>query len=89
MTDTKRPLGPGYWKLWTASVVSNLGDGLSIVAYPWLASALTRNPVAIAGIAVATRLPWLVFTLPAGLITLITAVFFTRETAFRPLEGTR
>ena len=69
MADAKGPLGPGYWKLWTASVVSNLGDGLSIVAYPWLASALTRNPVAIAGIAVATRLPWLVFTLPAGVIT--------------------
>lgn len=69
MSESKTPLGPGYWKLWTASVVSNLGDGLSIVAYPWLASALTRNPVAIAGIAVATRLPWLVFTLPAGVIT--------------------
>ena len=63
------PLGPNYWKLWIASVVSNLGDGLSIIAYPWLASALTRNPVALAGVAVATRLPWLVFTLPAGVIT--------------------
>ncbi len=69
MAEATKPLGPGYWKLWTASVVSNLGDGLSVVAYPWLASALTRNPVAIAGVAVATRLPWLVFTLPAGVIT--------------------
>ncbi len=66
---TDRGLGAGYWKLWSASVVSNLGDGLSIVAYPWLASALTRDPVAIAGVAIATRIPWLLFTLPAGVIT--------------------
>ncbi|MDH3248961.1 MAG: MFS transporter [Acidimicrobiia bacterium] len=62
-------LGAGYWKLWTASVTSNLGDGISTVAYPWLASAVTRDPIQIAGIAVATRLPWLIFTLPAGVIT--------------------
>ena len=62
-------LGADYWKLWTASVTSNLGDGISTVAYPWLASAVTRDPIQIAGIAVATRLPWLIFTLPAGVIT--------------------
>lgn len=62
-------LGGGYWKLWGASVVSNFGDGLSVIAYPWLASALTRDPLAIAGMVVATRLPWLLFSLPAGVIT--------------------
>lgn len=62
-------LGANYWRLWTASVVSNLGDGISGVAYPWLASAVTRNPVHIALIGVATRFPWLVFSLPAGVIT--------------------
>ena len=36
-------LGANYWKLWTASVTSNLGDGISTVAYPWLASAVTRS----------------------------------------------
>ena len=64
-----KPLGASYWKLWTASVISNLGDGVSIIAYPWLASALTRNPLHIAAVAVATRLPWLLFALPAGVIT--------------------
>jgi MFS family permease len=39
------------------------------VAYPWLASAVTRNPILVALVAVAQRLPWLVFTLPAGVIT--------------------
>jgi len=63
------PLGRNYWKLWTASVISNLGDGVAFIAYPWLASAVTRDPVQIALVAVATRVPWLVFTLPAGVIT--------------------
>ena len=62
-------LGGNYWRLWTSSVVSNLGDGISVIAYPWLASAITRDPVQIALIAVAQRLPWLLFSLPAGVIT--------------------
>jgi MFS family permease len=64
----RAPLGRNYWKLWSASVISNLGDGLATVAYPWIASTVTRNPLHLAGIAVATRLPWAVFTLPAGVI---------------------
>jgi MFS family permease len=64
-----KPLGRNYWKLWTASVISNLGDGVATVAYPWLASAVTRSPVHIALVTVATRLPWLLFSLPAGVIT--------------------
>jgi MFS family permease len=63
------PLGANYWKLWTASVISNFGDGVATVAYPWLASAITRNPIHIALVTVATRLPWLLFSLPAGVIT--------------------
>ncbi len=62
-------LGANYWRLWFASVISNLGDGIAVIAYPWLASAVTRDPLLIALIAVAQRLPWLVFTLPAGVIT--------------------
>ena len=64
-----KPLGKNYWRLWIAHAVSNLGDGISQVAYPWLASAVTRSPLLIAAVAVASRLPWLVFTLPAGVIT--------------------
>jgi len=64
-----KPLGKNYWRLWFAHGVSNLGDGISQVAYPWLASAVTRSPLLIASVAVASRLPWLVFTLPAGVIT--------------------
>lgn len=64
-----KPLGKSYWRLWYAHGVSNLGDGVSQVAYPWLASAVTRSPLLIASIAIASRLPWLIFTLPAGVIT--------------------
>lgn len=51
-----RGLGVDYWKLWAASVVSNLGDGTSVVAYPWLASVLTRDPLLVAGLTVGMRL---------------------------------
>ena len=45
------------------------GDGMGLIAYPWLASAVTRNPLLIGLVSVANRLPWLVFSLPAGVIT--------------------
>ncbi|HNJ97543.1 MAG TPA: MFS transporter, partial [Ilumatobacteraceae bacterium] len=62
-------LGANYRKLYTATALSNIGDGMSGIAYPWLASAVTRNPLLVALVAAAQRLPWLVFTLPAGVIT--------------------
>lgn len=68
-TASRAALGANYWRLWIASVVSNLGDGVGAIAYPWLASTVTRDPVLISLIVVAQRLPWLLFTLPAGVIT--------------------
>jgi MFS family permease len=62
-------LGANYRKLYIATAMSNIGDGMSSIAYPWLATAITRNPVLVALVAAAQRLPWLVFTLPAGVIT--------------------
>jgi MFS family permease len=62
-------LGANYVKLFIGSAITNLGDGIGTVAYPWLASAVTRNPFLITLIGFAQRLPWLVFTLPAGVIT--------------------
>ena len=64
-----RGLGGNYFKLFGASAISNLGDGIGVIAYPWLASAITRNPLLIALVAVVQRLPWLLFSLPAGVIT--------------------
>ncbi len=62
-------LGANYWRLFSASVVSNLGDGIAGIAYPWLASLITRDPVLLSLTVVAGRIPWLLFTLPAGVIT--------------------
>ena len=62
-------LGRAYQKLFAASTISNLGDGIGQIAYPWLASAVTRNPLLVALVTVFQRLPWLVFSLPAGVIT--------------------
>ncbi len=69
-TGRKAPaLSRNYYKLLTASGISNLGDGIGLIAYPWLASAITRNPILISLVAVVQRLPWLIFSLPAGVIT--------------------
>jgi MFS family permease len=59
-------LGKEYAKLLTARTVSNLGDGMTLVAGPLLAAALTRDPLLIAGLAFAQRLPWLLFALVSG-----------------------
>lgn len=67
--DDSTPLGPAYRRLFAAASVSNLGDGIGLVAYPWLASAVTRNPLLISVVVVAQRLPWLLFSLPAGVVT--------------------
>jgi MFS family permease len=66
---TRPRLGASYWKLFSATAISNVGDGMGLIAYPWLASAVTRNPLLIGLVSVANRLPWLVFSLPAGVIT--------------------
>ncbi len=62
-------LGSNYRKLYAATALSNIGDGMATIAYPWLATAITRNPILVALVAAVQRLPWLIFTLPAGVIT--------------------
>jgi MFS family permease len=59
-------LGAQYRKLWAASTISNLGDGVTLAAAPLLAATLTRDPVLVAGVAFAQRVPWLLFPLISG-----------------------
>lgn len=59
-------LGPEYRKLWVASTISNLGDGVTLVAAPLLAASLTRDPLLIAGVAFVKQFAWLLFSLHAG-----------------------
>jgi MFS family permease len=58
-----------YRRLLVATGAANLADGLQTVAVPWLASVLTRDPVQIALVTAATRIPWLLFSLPVGAMT--------------------
>ena len=62
------PLGPAFWRLYAASGVSNLADGVTRVALPLLAATLTRDPVLIAALTSLAFLPWLLFALPAGAV---------------------
>ena len=64
----RRPLGANYRKLFGSAVAANLGDGLMSIAMVWLASAITRDALLIALVGVAGRIPWLIFSLPAGVI---------------------
>lgn len=60
--------GRAFWSLVSASALSNLGDGIRLAAFPALAAMLTRDPLLVAGLTFAMRLPWLLFGLHAGAI---------------------
>ncbi|MFZ4719177.1 MAG: MFS transporter [Ilumatobacteraceae bacterium] len=60
---------PGaYWRLWTASAISNTGDGILAAALPILATRITDNSLSIGLISTFFAIPWLLFALPAGTI---------------------
>jgi MFS family permease len=59
-------LGADFSKLWTASAVSNLGDGITMAAGPLLVASLTKDPAAVAGAVFVQQLPWLLFALFSG-----------------------
>ena len=62
-------LGRPFQLLFASSTISNLGDGVTIVALPLLVATLTRDPTTVAGLALVSRLPWLLFALPVGALT--------------------
>ena len=57
-----------YRLLLTAGTLTNLGDGMIVLALPWLATLMSRDPLAIAAVAAAGSMPWLLFALPSGVI---------------------
>jgi predicted MFS family arabinose efflux permease len=63
---TRVRLGANYARLWTATTVSNLGDGVTLAALPLLAASLTRSPTEVAAVTFALSLPWLFFALVGG-----------------------
>ncbi len=63
---TSARLGADFTRLWTASAVSNNGDGVTMVAGPLLVASITTDPAAVAGAVFAQQLPWLLFALLSG-----------------------
>ncbi len=55
-----------YRLFFCSSGISNLGDGIALLALPWLASLISRDAQMIAWVTAGLRLPWLFFSLPAG-----------------------
>ncbi len=68
MTTPDSQLGRRFWSLWAAFTASNLGDGLSLVAFPLIAINLTDDARLVAVVSMARFLPFLVVGLPAGVI---------------------
>src|SRR5215213_4768194 len=67
-SEQLKPLGSSYHRLWTASAISNLGNGVLFAAMPLLAESLTSSPTAISVVTAATSLPALLVALHAGVI---------------------
>ena len=96
-TKTKKvKLGASYWKLWSASVTSNLGDGVAAIAYPWLASAVTRSGMLLALIAVywdtVTKVVWSWEAYPSYshgylIVPILVYVIWTRREELWPDSG--
>ncbi|MEU5941393.1 MFS transporter [Micromonospora sp. NPDC047548] len=66
VTARQSRLGPDFARLWTANAVSNLGDGVTMVAGPLLVASITDDPAAVAAAALAPQLPWLLLALVSG-----------------------
>lgn len=59
-------LGAGFRRLWLATWVSSTGDGMVVVVLPLAAALVTRDPILVAGLTTAARLPWLLLSLLTG-----------------------
>ncbi|MFJ4816068.1 MFS transporter [Streptomyces sp. NPDC088801] len=59
-------LPPAFSRLWFASALSSLGDGVYIAALPLFAVSLTTDPFALSLVTAASLLPWLPFGLLGG-----------------------
>lgn len=55
-----------FQRVWTASAVSALGDGVYFAAIPLLALTLTHNPVLLGAMEACALLPWLCFGMVGG-----------------------
>ncbi|MHC0429761.1 MFS transporter [Streptomyces sp. O3] len=61
-------LGSPFRLFQSAVVSSDLADGIYKIAVPLLALGISRSAVAVSVVGLAVRLPWLIATLPAGVV---------------------
>ncbi|MCP3855518.1 MAG: MFS transporter [Actinomycetia bacterium] len=61
-------LGRRFWLLWSATTVANIGDGISLTAFPLLAIHLTDDARLVALVTAFRVLPFLIVGLPAGVL---------------------
>jgi MFS family permease len=66
--NQKKPLGSQFRCLFAAVSMTSMGDGLTSNALPWLATTLTGNVLLVSLLSFSTRLPWLLFSLPFGVL---------------------
>ena len=59
-------MSKAFNRLWSASLVLNLSDGVLLAAAPLLAITLTDNTVLISLLGAMIMLPWLLFAIPIG-----------------------
>jgi len=62
------PLGHDFSRIWSASLITNLADGVLRLAAPLLAVSLTQDPILIGALSALGLLPWLFFAIPIGAI---------------------
>lgn len=67
-TVTTSALGRRFWSLWASFTAANLGDGLTLVAFPLLAVSLTDDARLVAFVSVCRFLPFPLLGLPAGVL---------------------
>ena len=60
------PLGHDFTRIWSASLITNLVDGVLRLAAPLLAVSLTEDPILIGALSALGLLPWLFFAIPIG-----------------------
>ncbi|SDT70118.1 MFS transporter [Actinoplanes derwentensis] len=61
-------LGPTFAKFWTAATASALGSGLVTIAAPLYVASRTNDPVIVSAVSAIIWVPWLLFTLPGGIL---------------------
>lgn len=66
--EPSRLLPTSFWRQWSASAISNLGDGIGFVAMPLFALSLTTDERLLSLVTFAAFVPWILFALPIGVI---------------------